>query len=470
MKTIKALFIILLPLAVLSSCIDKENDDEIDDNYQVNDWILDLMEVYYLWNEKIPEKTDKELAPSDYFESLLYRTEDRFSWIQEDFTELMENLVGIDTEPGYDFDLYALDNETPRSVGGFINYVKPNSPAANTGLKRGQYFTKINDKAINEDNFRELTNELYLPHTLTVFDIEDRTQQKISFTPVRYEENPVLLDTVYQFDFRKIGYLMYNFFADDTGDGSQKYIRQLNDIFGKFKDEGIDDLVLDLRYNQGGALSTATSLSSMISGRNTDDIFLWFQYNQLLDSYYNQAEGSNYNEVYFENKIGTQTINKLGLSRLYVLTSGRTASASEVVINGLKPYLEVILIGQETYGKPFGSITIYEEDEEKQKTNKWGMQPIVVKFANADKEADYINGFAPDLVSMEIEELPFKQLGDINEKMLRDALQAAGINSSRFEIKSTLRSDKPAQTKPIWSSADRKPVRRNTYINNIKLH
>jgi C-terminal processing protease CtpA/Prc len=469
MKTGKALFLLLLlPLIMLTSCIDFNNDGK-KDSYQVNDWILDIMETYYLWNEKMPGKTDKELAPPDYFESLLYKEEDRFSWIQEDFTELMESLVGIDTEPGYDFNLYALDKETPVTVGGFITYVKPNSPAAATNLKRGHVFTEINDKAINGDNYRTLLNELSLPHTLTVIDPEEKTKQKISFALVRYEENPILLDTVYRLDARKIGYLVYNFFADDPGDGSQKYSLQLNRIFGKFKNEGINDLVLDLRYNSGGALSAATKISSMISNRSAKDIFLHYQYNSVLGAYYEKEDGEDYNKSYFEDKIGNEPINKLGLTRLYVLTSGRTASASEIVINGLKPYIDVILVGETTYGKPFGSVTIYEEDEEKQKTNKWGLQPIIVKFTNSRNQAEYLKGFNPDVESDETEELPFKQLGDINEKMLRDALEKTGVDLSQFENRNTLRSDKPLMEKPIWSSADRKPVRRTTYINNIKL-
>ncbi|MDD4010234.1 MAG: S41 family peptidase, partial [Fermentimonas sp.] len=105
--------------------------------------------------------------------------------------------------------------------------------------------------------------------------------------------------------------------------------------------------------------------------------------------------------------------------RLYVLTSGWTASASEFIINGLKPYMDVILIGETTYGKNVGSITLYEENDPK---NKWGMQPIVVKFANSLGFSDFTAGFAPNYEVDEFENLYLYEFGDSNDPLLGTAL------------------------------------------------
>jgi C-terminal processing protease CtpA/Prc len=285
---------------------------------------------------------------------------------------------------------------------------------------------------------------------------------------VKYEENPVFLDTIYHVSNKKIGYLVYNFFAQDNGSGDIIYEKELNNIFGEFKSAQIDELVLDLRYNPGGAVVTSIALSSMISNCTKTDIFGIAQYNSLLDEYFQVEEGANYNKDYFVENLERYNngrlveevpINQLGLNRLYIITSQRTASASELVINGLKPYMNVYLIGETTVGKNMGSITIYETDAEKQKTNRWGMQPIVVKFANKNGFSDYGKGFAPDNELSESYATPLVALGDVNEPLLNETLNV--ISGTRTKsVKS-----RSIGLQPIASSADRMPARKNMYID-----
>jgi C-terminal processing protease CtpA/Prc len=220
---------------------------------------------------------------------------------------------------------------------------------------------------------------------------------------------------------KRIGYLVFNFFAEDDGDKSKKYVKELNEAFGQFKRKNVSELILDLRYNSGGALSMATYLASMISNRKTDDVFQQYRFNDNITK-----TGQYDNKSYFVNKIdgGNIAINKLGLNRLYVLTSKRTASASEAVINGLKPYMDVILIGDTTVGKNVGSISITAENEI---NNSWGMQPIVLELSNKDSFSNYSNGFIPDIYFNEFDYM-LAPLGDIeHDPLLFFALNDIGV-------------------------------------------
>jgi C-terminal processing protease CtpA/Prc len=295
----------------------------------------------------------------------------------------------------------------------------------------------------------------------------------VSLSVIVYEENPILLDTVYNIDTKKIGYFVYNFFARDSEDLGIEYERELNNLFGKFQTENIDELIIDLRYNSGGTIITALALASMISGKTKDDIFGYSEYNNVF-GYFLGREDKISNFLDYINKykyngnipeiIERVPINKLSnLNRVYMIVSKQTASASELLINGLRPYMgdeNVVLIGETTYGKNVGSIPIYEEDDPE---NTWGMLPIVLKLSNSEHFSDYADGFEPDIRMHEKDKLfDMKPLGDIDELLLSTALdhifgvtkrkrESIGMENERYKI--------------IGSSIDRTPVRKNMYID-----
>jgi C-terminal processing protease CtpA/Prc len=466
-KCMSALMMAMLLIAFTTSCDRKSSDNP---HKEINSWILDNMEIYYLWNELIPSKTDNTLSPDKYFSSLLYKEEDRFSWIQEDYMELLKSLSGVATEAGYDFNLYLVENST---IIGSITYIKPGTPAANAGLKRGDYFLKVNGTQMTTSNYSSLIGQMSKPHTLGISIISgglltENTKDVSLQVITNYAENPVLLDTVYNISDKKIGYLVYNFFARDKGDGSVTYEKELNNIFAKFKSTSIDELIVDLRYNGGGAVSTTQALASMISERTTRDKFCIQQYNSLLHNYFYATEGADYNVLYFVNTIDNDDSGKTGipvntlsgLSTVYFIVTGRSASASELLINGLKPYMDVVLVGETTYGKNVASITIYEEDTKKQMTNKWGMQPIIGKLANADGYSDYGMGFTPDREAYELAEgVVLKQLGDTSEVLLKTTLNLiSGIT------RSITTRNIGAKAIFIGSAMDKTPARRNMHL------
>jgi C-terminal processing protease CtpA/Prc len=466
-----------------SSVTDRINNPDL--NKDVNEWILENMQLYYLWETHIPSRTNQKLSPADYFESLLYRPADRFSWIQENYIELLNSLSGVSTEAGYDYNLQLM-SQNSQDIIGYITYIKPGTPAEAAGLKRGDYFHKINGEQMTVSNYSSLTGQISRHHTLGISVISGNTITGVQNTELdvieNYPENPVLLDTVYSISDKKIGYFVYNFFARDRGDGSIAYEKELNDIFNKFKSEQIDELIVDLRYNSGGAVITAEALAKMISGQSVSQVFYMQEYNDIVDNYFTSVEGANYNKVYFIDALKRYSasgremesipINSLsGLSSVYFIVSGRSASASELLINGLKPYMNVVLVGGATYGKNVGSITIYEEDPDKQKDNKWGLQPIIVKMSNSSGFSDYGTGFVPDMEIYEYHTDTIRQLGDTKELMLHATLNRI----FGMEKTGTAESSMPKRTRAggqmsvIASSIDRTPVRTNQYISFEKL-
>ena len=452
----------VISLMVTQGCrkdpeLEPEQEQEQENLYQeINDWIFDNLDTYYYWNTQMTAGVSKRLSPDKYFETLLYEG-DRFSWIQDDFQELLASLMGVNTEAGYDFDLMLM-SENSSDVIGYITYVKRGTPAEKAGLKHGDYFLEINNTQLTTDNYRKLIQEMFNPHTLGLADIEGNVILGIINVPlsvIEYKENPILLDTIYHIQSRKIGYFIYNFFARDSEEYGIAYEKELNNLFLKFKTEGIDELIVDLRYNSGGATSTAMALANMIANRSSTDVFSYMEFNSTLDAYYRVVE--------------RVAINKLsGLHRVYMIVSDRTASASELLINGIRPYMgdnNVVLVGWTTAGKNVASFTIYEEDPVKQKTNNWGMQPIVCKMTNSQNKADFENGLKPDVQIHETQELVMKPLGDTNELLLSATLDLI------FGTSTIKRKNIREKAINVGSSVVLNPARQNMYIDlSLKMN
>ena len=461
-------FLLLAVLAIISSC-EKEDpvSEEIRKNRHVNEWIQQYMNAYYLWNDRLPAKQNKNLYPADYFQTLLYNSEDRFSYIAEDYADLTDALGGVQMEAGYDFRLGWM-GPIQGILAGVVNYIKPNSPASETVLKRGDIFLTVNGTQLTIENYQQLLSQMSAPHVLGIE--EGNTIKSVPLNVTRYEENPILLDTIYTIGNKKIAYLIYNFFAADKGDNSNTYSRELNAIFGKYKQENIDDLILDMRYNGGGLVDVAVALAGMISNRTSADLFCINQYNSVVDKEFKSMYGNDYNKTFFSdflitnydekgNIISQNTpIHKLtGLNRLYVLVSNSTASASELIINGLSPYLNVILIGENTYGKNVGMNLFYEKDPVKQKDNRWAILPITFRIFNANNQSDYTKGFTPDIEINEYGILPLFPLGNTQEILLGRALAEIGVQP----LKNLRSGNREFYLHPSISSFDRMPVRRN---------
>lgn len=434
---------------LLSGCkkepeVVEPEDTATAENLTVNEWILENMQDLYFWNDKIPANPDKTLAPDKFFDSILYKYDassrpdgDRFSWIEESAEDLQASLSGETTTTGMEYTLYLRATGSDEVIAQVL-YVLPGSPAEKAGLKRGDIISRVNGQTLNRSNYASLlfsgTTFRFGLASVSGNTLVDTDETK-SVTATVFQENPVFLDSVYTVGGKTIGYLVYNqFVPGPNGSSTATYDAQLDAIFGEFKTRGVNELVLDLRYNPGGYTSSSANLASLIGrGVSSSSVYFREQWNSTITPYLRQE----YGDSFFVQNFLTKSQNIGGnLSRVYVLTTDYTASASELIINGLRPYMSVITIGTTTYGKNVGSITISDETGK----IKWGMQPIVFKSFNSAGQSDYAAGFTP---SFEVEEpLSLLPLGDTREAMLNEAIYritgsspsgrraAAGVNAN----------------------------------------
>ncbi|PJE43743.1 MAG: peptidase S41 [Flavobacterium sp.] len=394
-----ALYLYLLTFTF--SCTDND-DNPVPASLEVKDFVWKGMNLYYLWQGDVPDLADDRFAnqrqlntflegfdePTTLFNALRVDTSiDRFSVIYSDYSVLEGVLSGNTLNNGMDFALrYKTGSNT--DIYGWVRYIIPNSDAATKPIQRGTIFYAINGTPLTVDNYRSLlANDTY---TINLADYDGGNitpnGQTVSLTKTALAENPILLNTVITNGSHKIGYLMYNGFYST-------YDNQLNSVFGSFQTQNVTDLVLDLRYNSGGSISTATKLASMITGQFTGQLFAKQQWNAKAQSYYESNSPSSLENRFVGN------LNSLNLNKVYVLTTNATASASELVINCLKPYITVVQIGTTTTGKNVGSITLYDSPTfAKQNVNprhKYAMQPIVLKIVDKNGFGDYTSGIAP---------------------------------------------------------------------------
>ena len=391
----------------------------------VNKFIKENMDDFYLWNEFIPGNIDpeREVDPEVYFDKLLYKLEDKWSYITDDYQALINHFSGIEYSFGHNFKLFREDGSD--NVFGIIQYVVKNSPAEYAGLERGDVFSHVDGQRLTVNNYRDLLFEKDA-YTLGMADLVDGevmpNEEKAGLVATEIQENPVLMDTVYNISGRNIGYFVYTQFIFDFND-------ELEQLFGEFKSSNVTDLIVDLRYNPGGSISTARLLASLIAPSepvNSESVFARYIWNDIVEQYWLDKEGEESDNLMIR---FLSSANNLDLDKVYFLVTGNSASASETLINGLLPYMDVVLIGETTSGKYTGSITLHDE----KKSFNWAIQPIVLKAANANGDTEFRDGFAPDYF---VADDLLSQLGSFEEEMLSEALELiTGISGDQLARK-----------------------------------
>jgi len=448
-KTGLAILLLFIIGFGLQSC-EKQDDNSVPHDIAVHNFIWKGLNLYYLWQADVPNLSDYRFQNQDQlnnflygysnaenlFQDLLYKpiskfpkeeAIDRFSAIFPDYNILEGILSGTTANNGVEYRLYYKSGSTSE-VFGVVVYILPGSDAATKNIHRGDIFYAVNGVALMQDrnnvsnsNLKQLLTD-QTSYTLNLADYNGGSitpnGASVSLTKSVLSENPVLVNKVITSGAHKIGYLMYNGFYSN-------YETELNNAFGYLKSQGITELVLDLRYNGGGSIDTATRLASMITGQFAGQLFAKEQWNAKVQAYYNTKNPARlYN--FFTNTINTgQGINSLNLSKIFILTSSGTASASELVINGLAPYIDVVQIGDYTVGKNVGSITMYDSPtfskKDISKDHRYAMQPLVLKIVNKAGFGDYTLGLPPDVELREnLGNLGI--LGDENEPLLNAAI------------------------------------------------
>lgn len=380
-----------------------------------NNWLRSWSHETYLWYDEIEDQDPACCTTPDYFD-LMKTLETTASGAPRDqfhfavpAAEYLANRQSIDI--GYGAEFLILRASPPRHVR--VAYTEPGSPATApvVNLSRGAQILEIDGESVlDSDNVAVLNNGLSPrtvgeSHTFTVLDLGSQTPRTVTMTSAAITSPPV--KSVKLFTTRggdRIGYMLFNAHSAPAA----------TDIIeaGKaLKNAGIDDLIVDLRYNLGGLLYVAQIFSSMIAGTEKEGlIFEEFETNGKIPS-----ESWEFTfEFAADDIIGDTdlTVPSLGLPRLFVLTSHRTASASESIINSLLGVdIDVIRIGLVTRGKPYGFRpaencgTVYSS--------------INFRGVNAKGEADFEDGFAPHC---RVAEDFNHHLGDPEEILLQTAL------------------------------------------------
>jgi carboxyl-terminal processing protease len=445
----KKLLLILCISAFFFACkkVTEGSITNTDSNLAANKWIHEVMSSVYLWNDKMPSlaNTNTSAKPTDYFYTLLheFKTTDRFSWIDESYANLQNQLNGISTILGIKFNAFYTDN-TNTSRAFVIAYVLKGSPAEKAGLKRGDIILKVDDQTITNSNHTTILSNQTLKLGLADFNNGAFVSngKSVTVTKVELQTNPILADMIIAWSGKKVGYLAYSQFigyVKDTLTGKEyNFDDSVRALFGRFKSAGVNELVLDFRYNGGGYVTSSdliTNLTVKDAAARVGKLMNKKVYNAGYTAYLEKNTGASAFETLFKsepNNLGT-------LNRVFVLTAGNTASASELVINNLKPFMEVILIGENTYGKNVGSRTYAD--------NRWkfGLQPIIFLIKNSIGESNYgtESGFTPNYI-LKDSVLPYKALGNPGETYLNVALSIIG--GVGYQPNSTERSPKYTRT------------------------
>lgn len=403
----------------------------------VNLWVQDSMKRYYYWADEMPAKPDYQLPVKDFFKSLL-SPKDRFSFMvnTEDSSSYPRSIRNM---YGFDYTIVQLANNEVVTV---VKLVLQNSPAFNAGLERGMIITKVNGKVMTAANAEAMASSI---KDQTVVELTVGKWQNGSVTDeknitVYYGfsfEQPVL-SKVFEKNGKKVGYM----YIYDFPDGMTQTLYQK---FGELKAAGVKELILDLRYNYGGSVSSAAALCSLIpSGLSSGSPFIIFKGNKNGG----EVKRTFAQQIAYDPKaldFTTLRANALGLQKVFILTSNSTASAAEIVVNNLKPYMQVIQIGDTTLGKDMAGFVV--EDKRKPRKISWQIHPVIYKVFNASGAGEYSSGISPQSNVNEFAGLPLLPLGDPNETLISSALNGGYFKSADHEkngnIKILFQSDVP---------------------------
>lgn len=401
----------------LSSCADdadepKTSTDDADTGRyaDVCRWMYDYMSKYYLWNEPLATlKPDYTLSYDEFLMVMLdhvdadnHRNRDDghwkngkriyyYSFIE---SEAPTSRTAGEEETGSGIMFIDAGRINENTIALLPAMVAPGTPAAEAGVRRGDIITKIDGKAITEANLNTMANRLYAGNVdVTTYDYDTQTENtavhigQATFTDPAVYHSSVLTVS----GGKKVGYIAYMGF-------DMQFDSQLIDIFNQFRNEGVTDLILDLRYNGGGHVLSSVLLGTLIAGKDKkDQIYSRTTYNATRNAKGETGEykiGDPQTPERTYSKITDALNASLGLKTIYVIGSENTASASELIINGLRGLdLTVNLVGTTTNGKNVGMESVTKQFG----SYSFRFAPITFYCENAKGFKDYSDGFTPDL-------------------------------------------------------------------------
>lgn len=470
-------------LTLATSCKDKKELPVLTGDVPiVSQFVYDGMSAYYLWNEEMLDKkpTSNDTDPEKYFESILYKTdtEKGWSWITRDVQSLVSGFAGQQFSFGYSLTFLSA-NQAGTEFLAMVKYVYPNSPAEKAGIKRLDIIGKVDGSPITgkitEDGYIQFDNDKLFGNNaiaLSIYKFTDsgiELDREVTVTPGNINTDPVLFDKVFAIGDKKIGYLFYTSYIAN-------FNYRLHEVFSRFKQEGVTDLVLDLRYNGGGGINAASYLVSLFAPetevRNKTTL-VKMKYNTFLNQYFDkrggrdvaklgeyQEEDEQNGDITYKAAPNPLTAN-LNLSKVYIIATGNSASASELTLFCSRAIMgepNVVHIGEKTYGKYTASWTLHPYDEDlgvpvyeesklsesdKNALKNWAMQPIVAIFSDKNEQNFMTPGYLnPDYSFKEgfgyVDY--WKPLGDPQDVFLGQALYLITGDASYKPVSPSLRS------------------------------
>ena len=371
-----------------------------------NRFIYQVMHDSYLWANAVPELdySSNEYNSSQKMLDALKSRKDKFSFLIDAQTAQSFFEEGKNNDFGMGFSLDRLDETNYALV---VRFVYPSSPAQKQGVKRGDVIKLVHNKVITEESLDEIVDILEKQKSINFTFLEKSGSEiKKSITKKSYDiETTLYANTFINSDKSKtVGYFVFQDFIGNAN-------AQMDNVFQTFKRNNVNELILDLRYNGGGAGNIANHLASLIGGVNSSEhIFNQVHFNQTY---------SQYNEISYFEKSQPHALN---LNRVFVITTHATCSSSELVINALKAsanHIEVIQIGKTTCGKPYGYIGAGRFCDK-------SLYAINIESKNGDGIGGYVDGLVPTCPA---QDNYFKSFGDTTEDSLAEALYYIENNS-----------------------------------------
>ena len=409
----------------------------------VNTFAWNVMDYYYLWRDEITSELDSWRASDDpipkvaraRYKDAAGKDIDRWTMLTDDYASVAGGVSGHTRTVGLDFQLYYVD-ETHANVCAVVTYTYAGGPAELAGIVRGDAISSVNGQEMTPKNYVQLIQEGLLGGGTVKLGLLDG--RSFTLTAVDMYENPIqTVRILNRPDGRKVGYLHYTSFTLDS-------CEELTRVMFDFTDEGIDDLVLDLRYNGGGYIVAEEVLASMLAplaAVEAESVYYREIYNSQMTKDEKPEPILFQTAFTFRNNGAMQIVSTAGsnpdLPRLYVLVTGSSASASECLVCGLHPYMDVTLVGERTSGKYCAGYMMsatswyesvkksFEEEEYKEflpRVENWGIYVMYSRYADCNGVTlSMPDGIVPD-VPAEDDPLDGYPLGDPRESMLSVAL------------------------------------------------
>ncbi|MGJ1363185.1 S41 family peptidase [Sphingobacterium spiritivorum] len=391
-----AIILSTLAISLFTACKKEDNPAPAGTHKAVNQWIMAQMKHYYYWNNQLPTAKTDETSPDIYFKSLLV-SQDHFSSILQ--TKNIST-YGNTLANTYGFDFIQISQNG--AIHNIISQVVPYSQAQQSGLTRGDTITTWNDQLLTPANVSALTQEALSRNTLRLTLQSGVTLLLAS----AYIAQPVVYThRIIQQQDKTYGYIYLSQFDFS---GAYDLIRVVEEL----RQKKITELILDMRYNAGGQVSFAAFCSLLLAKVQADDTFLMYQGNASLglqrlsfaQALSRQPDGYSFTAEELRSK-------SLQLGRIQILSTSYTASAAELLINNLSPYVEIIHIGETTMGKDMASVTLTSPDYINGSAESWHILPLVYKLYNKNNKGDYSEGLIPRYALSDHNSLPLYPFG-----------------------------------------------------------